>query len=423
LGDDSRKDDVVCFEELGVDRLFVDEAHYYKNLYLYTKMRNVAGISQTEAKKSSDMQAKCQYMDEITGNKGVIFATGTPVSNSMTEIFTMMRYLQHDRLSEVNLLHFDAWASTFDEVTTSVELAPEGTGYRGRTRFSKFHNLPELMRVFREAADIKTADTLNLPRPEAMFHNIAVEPSETQKALVKKLSERAEAISKGLVDSSEDNMLCVTSDGRKIGLDQRLMDPMYPDEPGSKVNACMENIHRIWDETKDKRLTQLVFCDFSTPGKDKFNVYDDIKAKLVRKGVPKKEIAYIHDANTERKKEELFARVRSGGVRILMGSTQKMGAGTNVQDRLIVLHSLDCPWRPADLALRAGRIIRQGNMNEQVYVYRYATSATFARRKYLFARLVFCVCEKGCRGFYPPPGFGAESQLVFVFAGMRFTPP
>jgi hypothetical protein len=354
----------------------VDEAHYYKNLYLHTKMRNVAGISQTEAKKSSDMQAKCQYMDELTGNRGVIFATGTPVSNSMTEIFTMMRYLQRDKLMEMNLRHFDAWASTFGEVTASVELAPEGTGYKARTRF-KFNNMPELMRVFKEAADIKTADTLNLERPEAVFENIAVEPSEIQKTLVEKLSERAEAISKGSVDSSEDNMLCVTSDGRKIGLDPRLIDPMYPDEPGSKVNACVNNIHRIWDETKEKRLTQLVFCDFSTPNKDKFNVYDDIRSKLIAKGVLEKEIAYIHDADTQQKKDDLFKKAQSGSVRILMGSTQKMGAGTNVQNRLIAIHDVDCPWRPADLEQRAGRIIRQGNTNERVYVYRYSTKATF----------------------------------------------
>ncbi|MDR1732359.1 MAG: DEAD/DEAH box helicase family protein [Synergistaceae bacterium] len=377
MNSDERKDDVVCFEELGIDRLFVDESHGFKNLYLHTKMRNVAGIPQTEAKKSSDMQMKCRYMDEITENRGITFATGTPLSNSMTELFTNMRYLQNDRLKEMGLKHFDSWASTFGEVTSTVELAPEGSGYRTRTRFARFFNLPELMAVVKECADIKTADVLDLPRPEAAFHNIAVEPTETQKDLVAKLSERAAAISAGMVEPNEDNMLLITTDGRKIGLDQRLMDPHYPDEPGTKVNACMENIHKIWEETKDKRSTQLVFCDFSTPGKGKFNVYDDIKSKLLQRGVPENEIAFIHDADNELKKKELFAKVRKGQIRVLMGSTQMMGAGTNVQDKLIAIHDLDCPWRPADLEQRAGRIIRQGNENDLAHVYRYSTRGTF----------------------------------------------
>lgn len=372
-----RKDDVVTFEELGVDRVFVDEAHSYKNLFLYTKMRNVAGIPQTEALKSSDLYMKCQYMDELTGNKGVIFATGTPVSNSMTELYTMMRYLQSDTLKEQGLEQFDAWASTYGETTTSIELAPEGTGYRARTRFAKFYNLPELMKTFKEVADIKTADTLDLPRPVAHYKTIAVKPTEHQKELVGILSERAAAVHDRKVEPHEDNMLKITSDGRKIGLDQRLINPHLPDDPDSKVNACMKQVYGIWNDTKEKKLTQLVFCDFSTPDKDKFNVYDDIKAKLIDKGVPEKEIAYIHDADTEVKKKELFAKVRKGQVRVLMGSTQKMGAGTNVQDKLIAIHDLDCPWRPADLEQRAGRIVRQGNQNPEVSVYRYVTESTF----------------------------------------------
>jgi N12 class adenine-specific DNA methylase len=319
-----RKDDVVTFEELGVDRLYVDEAHGYKNLYLRTRMRNVAGIPQTEAQKSSDLYAKCRYMDEMTGNKGVIFATGTPVSNSMTEMYTMMRYLQHDTLAEQQLDQFDAWAATYGETVTAIELTPESTGYRSKTRFAKFYNLPELMNTFKEAADVKTADELNLPRPKANFHVVAVKPTEEQKALIKTLSDRAAAVHNRQVEPTEDNMLKITSDGRKIGLDQRLIDSLLPDDPGSKVNACMENIYRIWDETKEDRLTQLVFCDFSTPSKDKFNVYDDIKTKLVQKGIPEKEIAYIHDADSEEKKKELFTRVRKGQVRVLMGSTAKM---------------------------------------------------------------------------------------------------
>ena len=373
-----RKDDVIVFEELGVDRLFVDEAHNYKNLFLYTKMRNVAGISQTEAQKSSDMYMKCRYMDELTGSRGIIFATGTPVSNSMTELYTMQRYLQHDKLQELGLQHFDAWASTFGETVTAMELAPEGTGFRAKTRFAKFFNLPELMATFKEVADIKTADTLNLPRPKANFHTIAVQPSEHQKELVQALSERASKVHNKQVEPTEDNMLKITSDGRKIGLDQRLINPLLPDEPGSKVNACMENVYKIWNDTKEKRLTQLVFCDFSTPGKDKgFNVYDDLKKKLIARGVPEEEIAFIHDADTEAKKDQLFAKVRSGAVRVLLGSTQKMGAGTNVQDRLVAMHDLDCPWRPADLEQRAGRIVRQGNRNPEVDIYRYVTENTF----------------------------------------------
>ena len=373
-----KKDDVITFEELGVDRLFVDEAHNYKNLYLYTKMQNVAGISQTEAQKSSDMFMKCRYMDELTNGKGIIFATGTPVSNSMTELYTMQRYLQFGKLHAMGLQNFDAWASTFGETTTALELAPEGTGFRAKTRFSKFFNLPELMKTFKEVADIKTADMLNLPRPKANFHVVSVKPTEEQKQLVVGLSERASKVHTRQVEPNVDNMLKITSDGRKIGLDQRLINPLLPDDPGSKVNACVKNIFQIWNDTKKDRLTQLVFCDFSTPGKDKdFNVYDDIKKKLIADGVPEKEIAFIHDADTEKKKDELFAKVRNGEVRVLMGSTQKMGAGTNVQDRLIALHDLDCPWRPADLEQRAGRIIRQGNKNPEVNIYRYVTESTF----------------------------------------------
>ena len=373
-----RKDDVITFEELGIDRLFVDEAHSYKNLYLYTKMQNVAGVSQTEAQKSSDMFMKCRYMDELTGGKGVIFATGTPVSNSMTELYTMQRYLQFDRLHEMRLQNFDAWASTFGETTTALELAPEGTGFRAKTRFSRFFNLPELMKTFKDVADIKTADMLNLPRPKANFHVVSVKPTEEQRQLVQGLSERASRVHRREVRPEEDNMLKITSDGRKVGLDQRLINPLLPDDPGSKVNTCVRNVLQIWQDTQEDRLTQLIFCDFSTPGKDKgFNVYDDIKQKLIASGVPEGEIAFIYDADTEKKKDELFAKVRSGEVRVLMGSTQKMGAGTNVQDRLIALHDLDCPWRPADLEQRAGRIIRQGNQNPEVNIYRYVTEGTF----------------------------------------------
>jgi hypothetical protein len=372
------RDDVVTFEQLGVDRLYIDEAHYYKNLFLYTKMRNVAGLSTTEAQKSSDLYMKCQYIGELTGGKGVIFATGTPISNSMTEMYTMQRYLQYDALRSNRLTHFDAWASTFGETVTSIELAPEGTGYRARTRFARFNNLPELMYMFRDVADIQTADMINLPVPTAHYETIVVEPSEIQREMVQALSERAAAVHTGHVDPRDDNMLRITTDGRKIGLDQRLINPLLPDFAGSKVNACTDKVFQIWDETKSGRLTQLVFCDFSTPNKDgRFNVYDDIKAKLLARGIPELEIAFIHDADTEARKKELFAKVRQGKIRILFGSTAKLGAGTNVQDKLIATHDLDCPWRPSDLEQRAGRIVRQGNSNSDVYIYRYATNGTF----------------------------------------------
>ena len=375
---DEKKDDVVTFEELGVDRLFVDEAHAFKNGFLATKMRNVAGIATSESQKSTDMFLKCRYMDELTGGRGVIFATGTPVSNSMTELYTMQRYLQYGTLEKMGLIHFDAWASTFGETVTAIELAPEGTGYRARTRFAKFFNLPELMAMFKEVADIKTADQLHLPVPNAHYETMAVKPSIYQEEMVEALSERASKVHSGAIDPKEDNMLRITSDGRKLGLDQRLMNPLLPDEPGSKVNACMENILRIYKEGDAQKLTQLVFCDLSTPhGDGSFNVYDDIRDKLVASGIPKEEIQFIHDADTEIKKKELFARVRSGQVRILFGSTQKLGAGTNVQDRLIALHDLDAPWRPGDLEQRAGRIVRQGNMNPDVHIYRYVTEKSF----------------------------------------------
>ena len=375
---DEKKDDVVTFEELGVDRLFVDEAHAFKNGFLATKMRNVAGIATSESQKSTDMFLKCRYMDELTGGRGVIFATGTPVSNSMTELYTMQRYLQYGTLEKMGLIHFDAWASTFGETVTAIELAPEGTGYRARTRFAKFFNLPELMAMFKEVADIKTADQLHLPVPNAHYETMAVKPSVYQEEMVEALSERASKVHSGAIDPKEDNMLRITSDGRKLGLDQRLMNPLLPDEPGSKVNACMENILRIYKEGDAQKLTQLVFCDLSTPhGDGSFNVYDDIRDKLVASGIPKEEIQFIHDADTEIKKKELFAKVRSGQVRILFGSTQKLGAGTNVQDRLIALHDLDAPWRPGDLEQRAGRIVRQGNMNPDVHIYRYVTEKSF----------------------------------------------
>lgn len=417
---EERKDDVVTFEELGVDRLFVDEAHAYKNLFLTTKMRNVAGLSTSEAQKSTDMFLKCRYMDELTGGRGVIFATGTPISNSMTEMYTMQRYLQYGTLQRNNMTHFDAWASTFGETSTAIELAPEGTGYRARTRFSKFFNLPELMSMFKEVADIKTADQLNLPTPTPHYETVVVQPTEIQKAMVQSLSERAGKVHSGSVDPRVDNMLKITSDGRKLGLDQRLINPLLPDDPGSKVNACINNIFRIWQDGADEKLTQLVFCDISTPKgmertaqqtepevsdapkeddempplepvddltelagvssnavESNFNVYEDIRSKLIARGVPPEEIAFIHDANTEVKKKELFAKVRAGQVRVLLGSTAKMGAGTNCQDRLIALHDLDCPWRPGDLEQRSGRIVRQGNMNPDVQIYRYATEGTF----------------------------------------------
>ena len=373
-----RKDDVVTFEQLGVDRLFVDESQNYKNLYLYTKMRNVAGLSTSEAQKSSDMFGKCRYLDEVTGGRGVIFATGTPISNSMTEMYTLMRYLQYSTLQQKQLTHFDAWASTFGETTTAIELAPEGTGYRARTRFAKFFNLPELMNMFKEAADIKTSDQLHLPVPEAKFETVVVKPSEIQQDMVKSLSERAAEVHSGAVDPSVDNMLKITSDGRKIGLDQRLMNPLTPDNPDSKLNACVDNVLRIWNETKEDNLTQLIFCDMSTPkGDGSFNVYDDIRTKLLAAGVPESEVEFIHNADTEGKKADLFSKVRSGKVRVLLGSTAKMGAGTNVQTLLVAVHHLDVGWRPSDMTQRNGRIIRQGNKNKQVYVYNYVTEGTF----------------------------------------------
>ena len=378
LNDQSRKDDVVTFEELGIDRIFIDESHYYKNLYLYTKMRNVGGIAQTEAQKSSDLFMKCRYLDEITGGRGVVFATGTPISNSMVELYTIQRYLQYRTLQEHDLQHFDAWASMFGETVTAVELTPEGTGYRAKTRFAKFNNLPELMAMFKQVADIKTADMLNLPVPEVEYHNIAVKPSQVQKEMVASLGERAEKIRGGGIDSSVDNMLKVTNDGRKLALDQRMMNPMLPDDEGSKVNACVNEVFHLWEENSDKRLTQLLFCDLSTPkGEKEFSVYTDIRKKLIERGIPESEIKFIHEADTETKKQELFKKVRRGEVRILMGSTQKMGAGTNVQNKIIASHDLDCPWRPADLEQRAGRTVRQGNENPKVGIYRYVTEGTF----------------------------------------------
>ena len=410
LHDAARKDDVVTFEQLGVDRLYVDEAHSFKNLFLYTKMRNVAGLSTTDAQKSSDMLLKCRYIDELTHGKGVTFATGTPISNSMTELYTMMRYLQHDMLKRNSLTHFDCWASAFGETTTAIELAPEGTGYRARTRFAKFFNLPELMNLFREAADIKTADQLNLPTPAAVYHTEVTQPTALQQQMVQELSERAAKVHSGAIAPTEDNMLKITSDGRKLGLDQRVINPDLPDDPNSKVNLCVDNIHRIWQDGQADKLTQLVFCDLSTPkgkaaqsgriaakGTDSpelhaleaaidaetepeeppFTIYDDIREKLVARGIPREQIAFIHEANTEVRKKELFAKVRSGQVRVLMGSTFKMGAGMNVQDRLVALHDLDCPWRPGDLEQRSGRIIRQGNRNKEVHIYRYVTESTF----------------------------------------------
>lgn len=377
LNDQTRKDDIVTFEELGVDRLFVDEAHNFKNLFLYTKMRNVGGIAQTEAQKSSDLYMKCRYLDEITGSKGVIFATGTPVSNSMVELYTMQRYLQYNTLVDKNLQHFDAWASTFGETVTAIELAPEGTGYRSKTRFAKFYNLPELMMMFRQVADIQTADMLNLPVPKANYHNIAVKPTEIQKDLVASLSERAEKVRNKMVDSSVDNMLLITNDGRKLALDQRLSNELLPDDPNSKVSVCANNAYEIWKKTAPQKSTQLIFCDLSTPNTGKFNVYDDMKKKLIAKGIPENEIAFIHNADSEAKKKELFSKVRSGQIRILIGSTAKMGAGTNVQQKLIAIHHTDCPWRPADLQQREGRIIRQGNENPEVEIYSYVTEETF----------------------------------------------
>lgn len=378
LNDQSRKDDVVFFEELGVDRLFVDEADGYKNLYLYTKMRNVGGIAQTEAQKSSDMFMKCRYLDGITGGKGVIFATGTPVSNSMVELYTMQRYLQYNTLVRNHLQHFDAWASIFGETVSAIELASEGSGYRMKTRFAKFYNLPELMMMFREVADIQTADMLNLPVPEAEYKVVAVKPSEIQKDMVQTLGERAERVRNGMVNPMQDNMLLITNDGRKLALDQRLTNEMLPDEPESKVNACVNEVYRFWEEGKEQKLTQLLFCDLSTPKNDgTFSVYNDVRDKLIAKGIPPQEIEFIHDANTEVKKKELFSKIRRGAVRILMGSTFKMGAGTNVQNLIIASHDLDCPWRPRDLEQRGGRTIRQGNQNKKVYIVQYVTEGTF----------------------------------------------
>lgn len=378
LNDQSRKDDVVTFEELGVDRIFVDESHYYKNLFLYTKMRNVGGIAQTEAQKSSDLFMKCRYLDEITGGRGTVFATGTPISNSMVELYTIQRYLQYDTLLKNDLQHFDSWASTFGETVTAIELTPEGTGYRAKTRFAKFFNLPELMSMFKEVADIRTADMLELPVPKANFHNIAVKPSEIQKEMVAQLAERAENVRKGNVDASVDNMLKITNDGRKLALDQRMLNDMLPDFEGSKINACVDNVYRIWNENSDKKSAQLIFCDLSTPKNDGvFSVYNDIRKKLIERGIPENQVKFIHEADTDIKKKELFQKVRKGEVRVLLGSTQKMGAGTNVQDRLIALHDVDCPWRPSDLEQRAGRIIRQGNSNPEVEIYRYVTEQTF----------------------------------------------
>ena len=365
LNDQSRKDNVVTFEQLGVDRLFVDESHNYKNLFLYTKMRNVAGIAQTEAQKSSDMFAKCQYLDEITGGKGVTFATGTPISNSMTELYTNMRYLQYGTLQKLGLGHFDAWAASFGETQTAIELAPEGTGYRAKTRFAKFFNLPELIALFKESADIQTPDMLKLPVPEAEYENVVLKPSEFQKDMVASLAERAEAVRDRQVQPYEDNMLKITNDGRKLALDQRLLNDMLPDEENSKAATCVEKAYEIWENTKEQKSAQLIFCDLSTPkGDGTFNVYEDIKNKLMEKGVPENEIAFIHDANTELRKAELFAKVRSGQVRFLLGSTAKMGAGTNVQDRLIALHHLDVPWRPSDV----GRILRTFKIKKNVEV-------------------------------------------------------
>lgn len=378
LNDQSRKDDVVTFEQLGVDRLFVDESHYFKNLFLMTKMRNVGGIAQTEAQKSSDLFMKCRYLDELTGGRGTIFATGTPISNSMVELYTIQRYLQYGLLQEMGLIHFDDWASDFGETITAIELSPEGTGYRAKTRFAKFFNLPELMAAFKQVADIQTADMLHLPVPKANFHTEVIKPSELQQEMVKGLAERAEKIRGGGVDPHVDNMLRITNDGRKLALDMRLINPLAADDPNGKVAVCARNVYKIWEQTKEQRSTQLVFCDLSTPTKDgSFNVYDDLKKKLMEQGIPEDEIAFIHDADSEVKKKALFAKVRAGQIRVLMGSTQKMGAGTNVQDRLIALHDLDCPWRPSDLQQRLGRIVRQGNENEEVEIFRYVTEGTF----------------------------------------------
>ena len=378
LNDQSRKDDVITFEELGVDKLFVDEAHGFKNLFLATKMRNVAGIGQSEAQKSSDMFAKCQYLDELTGGKGITFATGTPLSNSMTELYTNMRYLQYGTLQKMGLGHFDSWAASFGETQTAIELAPEGTGYRAKTRFAKFFNLPELIALFKESADIQTPDMLKLPVPEAEYENVVLKPSEYQKEMVTSLADRAETVRNRLVEPHQDNMLKITNDGRKLALDQRLINDMLPDEEHSKAKTCVDKAFEIWEDTKGEKSAQLIFCDLSTPkGDGTFNVYEDIRNKLMEKGVPAEEIAFIHQANTELRKAELFSKVRSGQVRFLLGSTAKMGAGTNVQDRLIALHHLDVPWRPSDIEQQEGRILRQGNRNPKVKIFRYVTEGTF----------------------------------------------
>ena len=385
LNDQSRKDDVITFEELGVDSLMVDEAHYFKNAMVTTKMTRVAGISQTESQKASDMYMKCMYMDELTGGHGIVFATGTPISNSMTEMYIMMRYLQYELLEQEGLLNFDAWASTFGESVTAIELAPEGNGYRSKTRFAKFYNLPELMNMFKQCADIQTADMLKLPVPEITGGKptiVKLPPSELQRQMVAALGDRAEAVRNRLVAPNEDNMLRITNDGRKLALDQRLMNPLLPDDPDSKANACVERVFTIWEKTKAQRSTQMIFCDLSTPRAEGFDVYNDIRDKLVARGIPKEEVQFIHDADTEAKKAELFGKVRSGAVRVLMGSTQKMGAGTNVQTRLCALHHLDCPWRPADIAQRNGRMVRQGNMNKEVSIFIYITEATFDAYSY-----------------------------------------
>ena len=395
LNDQQRKDDVVTFEDLGVDSLMVDEAHYFKNAMIATKMRNVAGISQTESQKSSDMLMKCMYLDEVTGGHGIVFATGTPISNSMTEMYVMMRYLQRGLLEKEGLLNFDSWASTFGESITAIELNPTGTGYRTKTRFARFYNLPELMSLFKMSADIQTADMLHLPVPELVGGkptNVVLQPSEVQKRMVKGLADRAEKVRSGKVQPTEDNMLRITNDGRKLALDQRLMNPLLPDDPGSKANACVDKVYEIWEKTKEQHSTQMIFCDLSTPKEDGFDVYNDVRDKLVAKGIPKEEVQFIHDADTETKKAELFGKVRNGTVRVLMGSTQKMGAGTNVQTRLIALHHLDCPWRPADIAQRNGRMVRQGNLNKEVSIFIYVTESTFDSYSWqLVENIVFCV--------------------------------
>ncbi len=378
LNDQSRKDDIVTFEELGVDRLFVDESHFYKNLFLYTKMRNVSGIAQTEAQKSSDLFMKCRYLDELTGGRGVVFATGTPISNSMVEMYTIQRYLQYDSLQKHGLQHFDSWAANFGETVTAIELSPEGTGYRVKTRFAKFFNLPELMSMFKDVADIKTADVLNLPVPKANYHNVVVKPSDIQKEMVESLSKRADRVRNREVDSSVDNMLLITNDGRKLALDQRLINSILPDDDNSKASVCAQNVYEIWERTLPQKSAQMIFCDLSTPHYDgSFSVYDDIKQKLISKGIPDAEIAFIHDAKTDVQKKELFAKERSGQARVLMGSTQRKGARTNVQNKLIALHHVDCPWRPSDLQQREGRILRQGNENPEVEIFSYVTEQTF----------------------------------------------